>query len=565
MNEMDQLSRFRNQVPAGLTPRTEEKFRAALSQQIAAEHDAASRPAPGLFTRFLAALRGGRPTSLRGRQPTSLRGRQPTWRFVTAIGAAAALAAGILLAVQPSGPQPLTLQLLADRAATEALTQPNLPAGQWVYQVLKWKTPGRSDSVEAGWLTADGRDTYGDVGLIGNPIFPYAKIDSLPRDPAKLNAFFISLDPVKTDNKSVVAFSHIESMLFGMVLPPWLEAEMFHALALIPGIAVKDNVKDIDGRAGVAFALPPTGQSEKLEIILDASDYHLLAQASWDNPRTPAPDNENAILTEYPVAVLGSTQPSTAPPNAAELLAEKIDYSQSYSNAPPTLTQVGPGQWLYREMSVGGTPSQIWATADDSAQAQYVHGTLQVCQRTAPCAAAEQWLMPAGPSYGLVYPPYQMLTRAQFEKLSKLPVKQREAERSKIFAQMQRHNRLLPTLPVSPQALLAKLNSYRTGCTAVAANCNAIDVFANMLTGYGNYPAPEAFWYLTLGAVPGVSLHQVTDAAGHLDQAFTFPAGDGVTQILLNASTLQYAGFVRDGQQTLVLRQNLVSGPGVRP
>jgi hypothetical protein len=69
--------------------------------------------------------------------------------------------------------------------------------------------------------------SYGGAGISGNPIYPYSKLGSLPRDPAKLDAYFVSLDPVKTDNKSLVAFSQIQSMLFGMMLPPALEAEMF--------------------------------------------------------------------------------------------------------------------------------------------------------------------------------------------------------------------------------------------------------------------------------------------------------------------------------------------------
>ena len=136
-------------------------------------------------------------------------------------------------------------------------------------------------------MTADGTLNYG-AGIIGDPIYPYNKLGSLPRDPAKLDAYFVSQDPVKTDNQGVVDFSNIDSMLFGMVLPPWLEAEMYHALALIPGIRVKDQVKDIAGRAGVAFVLPPTKQSEQLEIILDASDYHLLAHGNWGDPSQPS-------------------------------------------------------------------------------------------------------------------------------------------------------------------------------------------------------------------------------------------------------------------------------------
>jgi hypothetical protein len=38
-----------------------------------------------------------------------------------------------------------------------------------------------------------------------------------------------------------------------------------------------------------------------------------------------------------------------------------------------------------------------------------------------------------------------------------------------------------------------------------------------------------------------------------------------VNERLLNAGTIQYAGYLRDGQQTLVMNQTPVSGPGVRP
>ena len=444
----------------------------------------------------------------------------------------------------------LTVQLVADRAAAAALASPAVPAGGWVYEVTEASLPfpmrprlpagAPTPVVRHGWMTADGTLNY-DAGLIGNPIFPYGKLGSLPRDPAKLDAYFVSRDPAKTDNKSVVDFSQIRSMLFGMVLPPPLEAEMFHALALIPTVQVSDHVKDIAGRAGVAFVLPQTRQSVKQEIILDASDYHLLAQGDWggDSSR-PSPDIETAILKEYLVAELGSTQPSTAPPSAAELAAERIDFFQQNLVNPPKVNSVAPGQWLYRDLRTGAKDRQIWATADDSAQAQYVNGTLKVCQRTDPCAASQQWLMPAGPGYSLIYPPSRP------------------------------HSASPPALPGYPRPLLNKLNTYSTGCAHVTGDCDAVNVAANVLTGYGNYPSLKATWFYALADVPGVSLRHVTDAAGQQDIAFTFPSRDGVTAILvnerlLNAGTIQYEGYVRDGQQTLVLNQTPVSGPGVRP
>lgn len=502
-----------------------------------------------------------RPHYRRARRRRRLR---PLWRLAIAAPLAAGLAVGITVAVLPSGrpvpsaqpptpaarPTVLTVKLLADRAAAAALAGPAVPAGAWVYEVTerKFAFPAgprlpaglHNPRVRQGWMTADGTLNY-DAGLLGDPIFPYSKLGSLPRDPAKLNAYFVSQDPAKTDNKSVVDFGQIREMLFGMVLPPALEAEMFHALALIPMVQVTDHVKDIAGRAGVAFVLPETKQSEKQEIILDASDYHLLAEGNWgaDSSR-PGPMIETAVLKEYRVAELGSTQPSAAPPSAAELAAERIDFFQQHLVNPPKIRFIGPSQWLYRDLRTGGKDRQIWATADDSAQAQYVNGTLEVCQRTDPCAASQQWLMPAGPAYSLIYPP---------------------ARRGPAGP---------PALPEYPRPLLEKLNSYGTGCADVTGDCNAVNVAANVLNGYGNYPSLNATWFYALADVPGVSLRHMTDEAGQRDVAFTFPSQDGVTAILVNerlldAGTVQYAGYVRDGQQTLVMDQTPVSGPGARP
>jgi hypothetical protein len=545
--------------------RTEDDLRAAF---MALERHApdAARVLPG-------ARRGRRGLSSERRPGSPPRNRfrrlRPAWRLAIAVPLALGLAAGVTVAVLPSGQPALTVQLLADRAAVAALASPAVPAGQWVYEVTENTSPGPHPAgvphpfVQEGWMTADGTINYG-AGSIGDPIFPYDKLGSLPRDPARLDAYFVSQDPVKTDNKSVVAFSQIEQMLFGMVLPPSLEAEMFHALALIPMVQVKDHVKDIAGRAGVAFVLPPTGQSEKQEIILDASNYHLLAQGSWDNPSLPAPDSETAILKEYFVAELGSTQPSTAPPSVAELTAERIDFFQEHLYNRPKINNVAPGQWLYRDLRTDGKDRQIWATADDSAQAQYVNGTLHVCKRADPCATSEHWLMPAGPGYSLIHPQYPHPAKAKIKQY--LQDLRHHVKATSPFKPV----KPLLTLPEYPRPLLGKLNTYSTGCADVAADCNAVNVAANVLTGYGNYPSLNATWFYALADVPGVSVQHVTDAAGQQDIAFTFPPQDGVTAILvnerlLNAGAIQYEGYVRDGQQTLVLNQALVSGPGVRP
>jgi hypothetical protein len=172
--------------------------------------------------------------------------------------------------------------------------------------------------------------------------------------------------------------------------------------------------------------------------------------------------------------------------------------------------------------------------------------------------------MSTGPSWSLIYPRYPHPTRAQIQQYVRdLKDHVKAASPFKLV-------KAPPTLPQYPRPLLAKLNTYTTGCAHVAADCNAVNVAANVLTGYGNYPSLSATWFYALADVPGVSVQHVTNAAGQQDIAFTFPARDGVTAILinarqLNAGTIEYDGYVRDGQQTLVLDQALVSGPGERP
>jgi len=49
---------------------------------------------------------------------------------------------------------------------------------------------------------------------------------------------------------------------------------------------------------------------------------------------------------------------------------------------------------------------------------------------------------------------------------------------------------------------------------------------------------------------------------GQADVAFRFPFSDGVTEILLNASTHQLVGYVRGGGETVITKEVTVSGPG---
>jgi hypothetical protein len=323
-------------------------------------------------------------------------------------------------------------------------------------------------------------------------------------------------------------------MLINYVLPPALQAEVYQALAVIPGIQVDSHVTTIDGQSGVAFVLPPTPQSEKLEIILSASDYRFLAHASWDSASS---FHETAVARMVIVGAPGSTRPSRTPPTAAELLAERADRAVTFTNSMPLIAE--PGTWVLRTLATPSGEQTIWATADDSAQASYVNGKLQVCSRSAACAKSTQWLMPAGPSYTLVNPPFPK-GRPSFRHLPP------------------------PGLPDSLPQLLAQLNTYRTGCADVAGDCNAVNAMANMIFGYLNRGGTNGDWFLMLAAIPGVTVQRVTDVTGQADVAFRFPFSDGITEILLTASTHRLAGYVRDGVETVITKEVTVAGPGSR-
>jgi len=468
------------------------------------------------------------------------RRRRIVIRAGAAAAAVAAMAAGIAVAVLPSAPVLLTAKLLADRASAAALTQPTVSPGQWVYRVVEWNNPTDPNRVpktgtEAGWETADGMVTYGDnysVGIdTGDNIPSYSELRSLPTSPAALDAYLASLvypdsNPTPTQ-AGQAAFSVIEDMLTNYVLPPTLEAEIYQALAIIPGIEVNSHVTAIDGQSGVAFVLPPTPQSEQLEIILNASNYSFLGEGNWVNPDNPSSFQETDVVQMVIVGAPGSTQPSLTPPSAAELLAEQANRAVTFTNSPQPFPQAS--SWILRELATSSGDQPVWATADDSEQASYINGKLVVCSRSEACASSTQWLMPAGPSYTLVNPP--------------LPQGQ-------------------PRLPDTLPQLLTTLNTYSTGCTDVAGDCNAVNAVANMMFGYGIRQGEESNWFLMLADIPGVTVQQVTDATGQADLAFCYPFTGGITQILLSASTHQFVGYVRDGVETVITKQVTVSGPG---
>lgn len=227
---------------------------------------------------------------------------------LAAVGLAVALTAGVAVAALPShgqvpagGGNP-PAQLLADRAAAAALAAPPVKPGQWVYREVMYGSPAGPASaaghaVESMWFTAAGQQGYvGGGAPMELPVFPavsYAGLGALPADPAALEKYladagwrneFVTGEQVSPEggNLNASAFDQITAMLWLYTMPSKLTAELYHALADVPGVTVDEQATDPAGRPGVAFVLPPAdGYPYRLELVLNGSDDRLTGLQQW--------------------------------------------------------------------------------------------------------------------------------------------------------------------------------------------------------------------------------------------------------------------------------------------
>jgi hypothetical protein len=302
MNEMDLLSRLRDEVPLGVSPRAEHLFRTALF-----ETDDPSR------------------ATLPGRDRSSRRGARAAWRPVLAVSLAAAVAAAVVVTALPShgqapavhrvasgppargqvsAPRPASpVELLADRAAAAALAGPDVKPGQWVYRLTESRGQlGKSvktdteevwskadDSVEANYydgklkLYDRDRDYNGVQGVpdLGSEPLSYSSLGSLPAQPgallARLAKSGADVRPAgcTLSSASCTDFGVISNLLSGYLMPPAITAAMYRALGDIPGIAVVPSV-DVAGQTCTGFRIPLQGGGHA-EMVINSSTYQYVA------------------------------------------------------------------------------------------------------------------------------------------------------------------------------------------------------------------------------------------------------------------------------------------------
>jgi hypothetical protein len=344
VNELDLLARLRDEVPLSApSPAAQRAFRDGLTGATGPRRPSRSRPRLRRPVRFSPILAGA--TALAVGVTAGLvvlalpSGRQPSTASGTA-GAGATSSAAAKPSAAAATPAPIagttkSAQLLADIAANGVLSQPTVKPTQWVYRrvetyrapppsfvKLKFKWP--TGSTEDTWMMANGSHFYttgNSWGLQGGyTTVTYAQLGTLPTNPVALDAFLAHQQypgpNATTANKATSEFSGITGLLTSYVLPPKLTAELYHALADIPTVVGKKNVKDMLGQVGVAFVLPQNGQSVNQEIILSPDNYQVIANADWETGGRwvqrsdggwsgPVPFTEQAILAEALVSGKG--------------------------------------------------------------------------------------------------------------------------------------------------------------------------------------------------------------------------------------------------------------------
>jgi hypothetical protein len=154
-----------------------------------------------------------------------------------------------------------------------------------------WST---ADSLRQASYSASGKLVVSaacSCGLIG-----YSNLGQVPADPEALVRW--AMKPpgggghYTTADLAWNAFNGIEGTLMDIVLPPKLAAELYRALADIPGVTVNKNAVDPAGRHSLAFVLSDldrTGSGGTGEIFINPHTYQLTGYADQFSAKCQCP------------------------------------------------------------------------------------------------------------------------------------------------------------------------------------------------------------------------------------------------------------------------------------
>lgn len=301
----------------------------------------------------LTALRHDLLREIRGRAPRrSFRIPRPAWRLAVAGALAVSLlAVGTIVQRGADSTSPVAILERAAaaveiRGSGQLSNQPERPRDdQWIYQRTLWDlkrgsaygmdrfllpegAPGELEDWlrfdgKGWWEGKDGKATEAplkpDITLGGNQAYVWDRWQTLPRDPQALleeayrvidggkiglmqTDWFaphpdVFRDPRKRDQAAMAAIAQVLAMGRGLTAPQEVQATLYRALALIPGLEVVQDVKDAAGRDAIAVTVTVTSTA-KVIILLDPSTYDYLG---WGSRLDDGKVTEGILLLEAKV------------------------------------------------------------------------------------------------------------------------------------------------------------------------------------------------------------------------------------------------------------------------
>ncbi|MCW2898401.1 MAG: hypothetical protein JWO67_666 [Streptosporangiaceae bacterium] len=191
---------------------------------------------------------------------------------------------------------------LLQRIATAALSQPVLvpTRNQFVYvrSEVAFTSPTQAQTFDGRaqlkavherqiWLAQDPnatgviREGGGDETLhsAGADSTRYADLQKLPTDPAQLLKLINSDTAGRAGGPEYAAFDWIGEVLRESIIPPQVNAALYRAAALIPGVVVVPDAVDAVGRHGIGIALVNAG--ERYEWIFNPTTYTYLGERDY--------------------------------------------------------------------------------------------------------------------------------------------------------------------------------------------------------------------------------------------------------------------------------------------
>jgi hypothetical protein len=230
---------------------------------------------------------------------------------IAAVGTMAAITtAGVSLVMTgddggPGGPHPRPLvpgvgsvahaSVVLDRAATAAKSRPYTAPGpqEWLYTKFKQTGPAKPSGAATGgpyktmnwelWRRVDGKHQYAayeNGELTTSPPSGdaprAARFDPLPSDPEALLRKVGGSPGVDDD----LAFHTLVTILAESLHPPKIEATIFRAFKLMPGVTATEGVVDAAGRPAISLGLTAREGWLRDEVLLDPKTYRYLGERS---------------------------------------------------------------------------------------------------------------------------------------------------------------------------------------------------------------------------------------------------------------------------------------------